>query len=99
MSCCKPLTWRADALLFTLALSSTGAYALDAPGRIEFIVGEAIVDRGQQSREVEKAAALNEGDTVVTQDGRVQIRSSDGGHFSLQTVSQCWPARSKAEEK
>jgi hypothetical protein len=89
MSCCMPLTGRARALLFSLALSSSSAYALDAPGRIHFITGEAaIVDRAQQSRPAQKGAALNAGDTVVTQDGRVQIRFSDGGHFSLQPHTQ-----------
>src|ERR1700674_5026662 len=85
MSCCIRLTLSARALLFALALSSSCAHAVDAAGRIEFVTGNVvIVDRAQQSRPVEKGTALNEGDTVMTNDGRAQLRFSDGGHFSLQ---------------
>jgi hypothetical protein len=85
MSRCIRFTLSARALLFALALSSSCAHALDAAGHIEFATGKVVVvDRAQQSRSAEKGAALNEGDTVMTNEGRAQLRFSDGGHFSLQ---------------
>jgi hypothetical protein len=52
---------------------------------LEFVSGNAsISDRGNHTRPAEKGMALEQGDTVMTNDGRAQIRFTDGGYFSLQ---------------
>src|SRR4051812_25627512 len=72
-----------------LALISTafaGEAGAAAAGRIEFTIGGATVSgsNGQQ-RPLAKGLELDKGDTVHTgQDGRAQIRFSDGAYVSLQ---------------
>ncbi len=74
------------ALLCTAALTLFAMSAqADPAAHLEFVSGKAIVvDLHNQTRLAEKGMGLQQGDTVVTNDGRVQIRFSDGAYFSLQ---------------
>lgn len=67
-----------------LALFSLSALAAPA-AYLEFVTGSVLIgNRQNQTRPAEKGMALEEGDTVMTNDGRAQVRFSDGGYFSLQ---------------
>ena len=65
------------------AAFSTGALA--AAGKIEFAVGNVVaLNSTGSSRSLAKGTEINSGDTIQTQDGRAQLRFSDGGYISLQ---------------
>src|ERR1043165_6476470 len=77
-------------LLFSAVLVLFSLPVLAAPAaHVEFFIGAvSIANKQNQIRPAEKAMALEEGDTVITNDGRAQIRFSDGGYFSLQPQTQ-----------
>lgn len=77
-------------LLLSAALMLCSLPVLAAPAaHVEFFTGAvSIANKQNQMRPAEKAMALDEGDTVITNDGRAQIRFSDGGYFSLQPQTQ-----------
>jgi hypothetical protein len=64
--------------------------ALAAPAaRVEFAVGNPqIASAGGPARPLAKGAAVEAGDTVFTNDGRVQLRFTDGAYVSLQPQSR-----------
>lgn len=63
---------------------------LAAPAaRVEFAVGDPLLARpGGVAAPLVKGAAVNSGDTVITNKGRVQLRFSDGAYVSLQPGSE-----------
>lgn len=66
------------------ALLGTDVYAAPA-GSVDFSVGNVVATGADgRSRALAKGAELNTGDRVVTNDGRVQIRFTDGAYVSLQ---------------
>lgn len=57
--------------------------------RVDFAIGNvAAVDKAGQSRSVTKGAHIEEGETIATNDGRAQLRFSDGAYVSLQPQSE-----------
>ncbi|MBS0337452.1 MAG: FecR domain-containing protein [Proteobacteria bacterium] len=53
-------------------------------GRVEFVFGTATMRNAQGVRPLARGAQLESGDTVLTADGRAQIRFTDGAYVSLQ---------------
>lgn len=77
------LTHQAWLIGLISAAFSTASFA--AAGKIEFAVGNVIaLNTTGNSRSLAKGTEINNGDTIQTQDGRVQLRFSDGGYISLQ---------------
>ena len=70
--------------------AASAQLAAAAPAaQVEFAVGNPqIVSAGGAARPLTKGTAVETGDTVSTNDGRVQLRFSDGGYVSLQPQSQ-----------
>lgn len=76
---------KANALLLALAASGFAADAGALAARIDFATGGAVVAaRDGAERPATKGAELDSGDTVRTNDGRVQLRFIDGAYVSLQ---------------
>lgn len=69
-----------SALLF--ATFNTNLHA--AVGKVEFTTAGAYATNGGQQRSLVKGMEINQGDTIITEAGRTQIRFSDGGYISLQ---------------
>ena len=65
-----------------LATLNTNLYA--AVGKVEFTTSGAYATNGGQQRSLTKGMEINQGDTIITEAGRTQIRFSDGGYISLQ---------------
>jgi FecR-like protein len=86
MPYCNVNTQRIWPWAVSIALTLFSLSALAAPAaHVEFVMGNALIaDRHNQTRPAEKGMALEAGDTVMTSDGRVQVRFTDGGYFSLQ---------------
>ena len=86
MPYCNVNTRRIWSGVVSVVLTLFWLSALAAPAaHVEFVIGNVLIsDRHNQTRPAEKSMALEEGDTVITNDGRVQVRFSDGGYFSLQ---------------
>jgi hypothetical protein len=63
---------------------------LAAPAaRVEFAIGDVVAtDTQGKLRLLTKGAQIAQGDTVSTNDGRAQLRFSDGAYVSLQPASQ-----------
>ena len=77
------LTHQAWLIGLISAAFSTASFA--AAGKIEFSVGNVIaLNTTGNSRSLTKGTEINAGDTIQTQDGRAQLRFSDGGYISLQ---------------
>jgi hypothetical protein len=76
--------------LLGLLLAFLSSIALAEPARqILFVSGGGIaVDSAGNTRAVEKDAALDEGDTILTKDGLVQIRFKDGAFVALQPQTE-----------
>ena len=76
--------------IFVLAVLATiypvTGYSQGA-GQLEFAVGNVnVIATNGYPRSLRKGAEINSGDTVVTGDnGRAQVRFSDGGYISLQS--------------
>ena len=69
-----------------LLLAVLSPFALAEPaGRIIFAAGGVVaIDSSGSMRPLEKAGTIHEGDTLLTNDGRVQILFKDGGFVALQ---------------
>jgi FecR protein len=74
-----------SALTLALISAAFAGNAEASAGRIDFSTGGVVATRpnGQQ-RPLLKGAELESGDTIRTNDGRAQIRFSDGAYVSLQ---------------
>src|SRR3989344_3419440 len=60
-----------------------------AAGRVEFAIGKATASGADgRERTLAKGGEINNGDTIQTSDGRVQLRFTDGGYMSLQPNTQ-----------
>ena len=82
-----PIPFRLNRGGFILALVSAGfaGPAGAVAGRVEFVTGGAVA-QGADGRErpLSKGQDLDKGDTVKTNNGRAQIRFTDGAYVSLQ---------------
>jgi hypothetical protein len=57
--------------------------------RVDFAIGNvAAVNKAGQSRPVAKGAVIEEGETINTNNGRTQLRFTDGAYVSLQPQSE-----------
>lgn len=83
----KNIPFRLNRSSLVLALISAGfaGQAGAVAGRVEFVIGGATA-QGADGRErpLSKGFELDKGDTVKTNDGRAQIRFTDGAYVSLQ---------------
>jgi hypothetical protein len=71
-------------LLVLLAVSFAGE-ASASVGRVDFVTGDVTaVSAGGQRRALARGEELSNGDTIVTNNGRAQIRFADGAYVSLQ---------------
>jgi hypothetical protein len=80
-----PFNLNRSGVLLALISAAFAGQAGAAAGRVDFTVGGATVSGpdGQQ-RPLAKGAELDSGDTVRTNNGRAQIRFTDGAYVSLQ---------------
>lgn len=81
---------RHHSFLLIVLLSTISTSVLAEPaGKVLFAAGEvAAVDQAGNRRVVHKGTAIEEGDTLLTGSGRVQVRFKDGGFIALQPQSQ-----------
>ena len=74
-------------LLFALAAAFPAAAAPAA--RVDFVVGDVIAkSQGGSQRAVTRGSQLESGDTVLTNNGRAQMRFTDGSMVSLRPGSE-----------
>ena len=72
-------------LLLALISTAFAGQAQAAAGRVEFAVGPAtVVGADGRTRPASRGTELDTGDVVRTNDGRVQLRMTDGAYISLQ---------------
>ncbi len=80
-----PFRLNRSGLLLALISAGFAAEAGAAAGRVDFTVGEVTVTAADgRLRPVAKGADLDNGDTIRTNDGRIQVRFTDGSYVSLQ---------------
>jgi hypothetical protein len=85
MSSSAPFRLNRSALLLVLVSAALAGEAGAAAGRAEFIIGGVtIAGRDGVQRPLARGTELDNGDTVRTNDGRAQIRFTDGAYVSLQ---------------
>jgi FecR-like protein len=79
---------RAALLAAIAAAYPIASYSAPA-ARVDFAVGDVTaVNAGGQSRALAKGAQLDQGETINTNNGRAQLRFTDGAFVSLQPESQ-----------
>lgn len=80
LKCSKPLRWA----LFLLILSSYQQVFAESVANVIFAKGEvqAINDKSDK-RDLQKGASIEQGDTIVTKTGYIQLRFTDGGLISF----------------
>jgi hypothetical protein len=80
-----PFRLNRSGLLLTLVSAAFAGQANAAAGRVDFAIGGATVS-GTDGRDrlLIKGADLDSGDTIKTNNGRAQIRFTDGSYVSLQ---------------
>jgi hypothetical protein len=107
------MTNRADRIRSVLTACLLAAAAIVAgqtvaapAARVEFAVGNPqIASAGGPARPLAKGAGVEAGDIVSTNDGRVQLRFTDGAYVSLQPQSQFrvdeyrWEGRADGSER
>src|SRR5882672_9860199 len=79
--------------LAALMASIAAAFPVVAQGapaaRVDFAIGDvAAVNKAGQSRTVAKGTVIEEGETINTNNGRTQLRFTDGAYVSLQPQSE-----------
>jgi len=80
-----PIRRRSSWLAGLLAMAAMETALASAAGLVDFAVGDArATGPDGQARALAKGAEINAGDRVLTNQGRVQIRFSDGAYVSLQ---------------
>ena len=94
------------AAVLALALCAPGLSAAAPAAAIEFAVGNGeVLGAAGRSRPAVKGAEVNPGETVNTNQGRVQLRFTDGAYMSLQPGSQFrideyrWNGRADGSER
>ena len=69
-------------------------------GRVDFAYGDVVgVSDGGEQRRLRRGAEINEGDTIITNRGRAQLRFSDGARTSLLPNSEFRVDRYEYEEE
>jgi hypothetical protein len=80
-----PFRLNRTGLLLALISTAFAGQAQAAAGRVEFAMGPAtVVGVDGRSRSATRGTELDSGDVVRTNDGRVQMRMTDGAFISLQ---------------
>jgi len=80
-----PSRLKRPGLLLVLLAAAFTTQALANVGRVDFVIGDVTaVSSGGQRRALTKGEELSNGDTIVTNSGRAQIRFADGAYVSLQ---------------
>ena len=80
--------WAIRILFKVIFLSPTQLFGA-AGANVEFIWGSAVaVTASGEKRELAKGASIQVGDTVISEDARVQLRFTDGGFVSLAPHSE-----------
>ena len=80
-----PFRLNRTGLLLALISTAFAGQAQAAAGRVEFAIGPAtVVGVDGRSRPAARGTELDSGDVVRTNDGRVQMRMTDGAFISLQ---------------
>jgi hypothetical protein len=80
-----PFRLNRNGMLLALISAAFAGEAGAAAGRVDFTTGGVTVSgQNGQARPLARGAELDSGDTVRTNDGRAQIRFTDGSYVSLQ---------------
>jgi hypothetical protein len=79
-----PFRLNRSGLMLMLVAAAFSGEASAAAGRVEFTIGGATISRNGTERPLARGTELDNGDTVRTNDGRAQIRFTDGAYVSLQ---------------
>jgi hypothetical protein len=80
-----PIRTRLSWLAGVLAMATMESALASAAGLVDFAVGDAQATGADgQARVLAKGGEINAGDRILTNQGRVQIRFSDGAYVSLQ---------------
>jgi len=80
-----PFRLNRSGLLLALISAAFVGQVQAAAGRVEFAIGPAtVVGTDGSTRPAARGTELDTGDTVRTNDGRVQVRMTDGAYISLQ---------------
>ena len=79
-----PFRLNRSSFLLAVVSAAFAAQAGAAAGRTEFTIGGVTLARGGVERPLTRGTELDNGDTVRTNDGRAQIRFTDGAYVSLQ---------------
>jgi hypothetical protein len=81
----SPFRLNRSGLLLALISAAFAGQAQAAAGRVEFAIGPvSIVGADGRTRSASRGVELDTGDTVRTNQGRLQMRMSDGAYISLQ---------------
>jgi hypothetical protein len=84
MPASRPFKLSRSGLLLALVSAAFANQASGAAGRAEFTIGGVTIARGGVERPLTRGTELDNGDTVRTNNGRAQIRFTDGAYVSLQ---------------
>lgn len=80
-----PSRLKRPGLLLVLLAAAFTTEALANVGRVDFVIGDVTaVSSGGQRRALTRGEELSNGDTIITNNGRAQIRFADGAYVSLQ---------------
>lgn len=84
----KPTPFRLStqgALMAVVSAAFAGDAFAATAGRVNFVLGEAFVRNASgQQQALQRGAEVADGDTLITRNGRVQVRFTDGAFVSLQ---------------
>ena len=84
MSRSAPFRLNRSGMLLALVSAAFAGEAGAAAGRTEFTIGGVTIARNGVERPLTRGTELDNGDVVRTNDGRAQIRFTDGAYVSLQ---------------
>jgi len=79
-----PFRLNRSGIMLAIVSTAFASEASAAAGRAEFTIGGVTVARGGVERPLARGTELDNGDVVRTNDGRAQIRFTDGAYVSLQ---------------
>jgi hypothetical protein len=81
--------FRTTAIVAAISAAFPAATFAAPAGRVDFTVGNVTVKGSNgQSRTLAKGAQIEQGDTISTNNGRAQLRFTDGAYVSLQPESE-----------
>lgn len=80
----RPFRLNRSGIMLAIVSAAFAHQAGAAAGRAEFVIGGVNVARNGVERPLTRGTELDNGDTVRTNDGRAQIRFTDGAYVSLQ---------------